>query len=140
MNRIIISYKKSSACFKWTYRHFGNDYRVVALSNLYLTVRGIIMQSLTSIGQFKQRKSYFENCVWNGWRISCWLPALSKTLTRISCLKSSEIIIINSLGTITKKFGYHYNYRGWVLLELYKFGYYYNYILANSRMILERHL
>ena len=30
----------------------GNDYRVAALSKLYLTVIGINMQSLKSIGQF----------------------------------------------------------------------------------------
>ncbi len=30
----------------------GNDYRVAALSKSYLTVKGISMQSLKSIGQF----------------------------------------------------------------------------------------
>ena len=37
---------------KWTYGLFGNDYRVAMLSKSYLTGKGIIMQSLKSIGQF----------------------------------------------------------------------------------------
>ncbi len=47
-----MSYKKSyqsvknSTCFKWTYGHFGNYYRVV---KLYLTGIEIPMQSLKSI-------------------------------------------------------------------------------------------
>ena len=41
---------KKSACFKWTYRLSGNDYRVATISKLYLTVIGI-MQSLKSRGQ-----------------------------------------------------------------------------------------
>ena len=58
MNRIILTYKnllpnsKKSACIKWTYGLSGNDYSVAALSKSYLTVIGIIMQSLKSIGQF----------------------------------------------------------------------------------------
>ena len=38
--------------FKWTYRFFGHNYWVAALSTLYLTVLGIIIPSLKSIGQF----------------------------------------------------------------------------------------
>ncbi len=33
-------------------RNSGNDYIIAALSSPYLTVKGIIMQSLKSIGQF----------------------------------------------------------------------------------------
>ena len=43
---------KKSTCLKWTYGHFGDDYRVAMLSKSYLTTTGIIMQSLKSIGQF----------------------------------------------------------------------------------------
>ncbi len=39
-------------CFKQTYELSGNDYRVAALLKSYLTDKGIIMQSLKSIGQF----------------------------------------------------------------------------------------
>ena len=38
--------------FKLTYGLFGHNYRVAALSTLYLTVLGIIIPSLKSIGQF----------------------------------------------------------------------------------------
>ena len=38
-----------SACFKRTCGLFGNDYRVAALSLLYLTVIRISMQNLKSI-------------------------------------------------------------------------------------------
>ncbi len=37
--------------FKWTCGLFGHNYRVAALSTLYLTVSGIIIPSLKSIGQ-----------------------------------------------------------------------------------------
>ena len=37
------------ASFKWKYRLSGNDYKVAAVSKSYLTVLGIIMQSLKSI-------------------------------------------------------------------------------------------
>ncbi len=43
---------KKTACFKWAVGLFHNDYRVAALSKAYLTVIGIIMQSLKLIGQF----------------------------------------------------------------------------------------
>ena len=38
--------------FKWTYGLFGHNYRVAALSTLYLNVLGIIIPSLKSIKQF----------------------------------------------------------------------------------------
>ena len=38
--------------FKWTFGLFGQNYRVATLSKMYLTVLGIIIQSLKSIGQF----------------------------------------------------------------------------------------
>ena len=37
---------------KWTYGHFGHNYRVAALSTLYITVLVFIITSLKSIGQF----------------------------------------------------------------------------------------
>ncbi len=37
--------------FKYTYGLFGHNYRVAALSTLYLTVLGIIIPSLKQIGQ-----------------------------------------------------------------------------------------
>ena len=43
---------KKSTCLKWTYGHFGNDYRVATLSKSYLTTKGITMQNLKSKGQF----------------------------------------------------------------------------------------
>ena len=43
---------KNSTWFKWTYGQYGNDYRVATLYEFYLTIIGIIMQSLKSIGQF----------------------------------------------------------------------------------------
>ena len=52
INRIITSHKnllfktKKSACFKWTYVHSDNGYRVTTLSKSYLTVIEIITQSL----------------------------------------------------------------------------------------------
>ena len=42
---------EKSACFKWLYGLLGNNYRVATLPKSYLTVVGIIMQSLNSIGQ-----------------------------------------------------------------------------------------
>ncbi len=38
--------------FKWMYGLFGHNYRVASLSTLYLTVLGITIPSLKSIGQF----------------------------------------------------------------------------------------
>ena len=38
--------------FQWTYGLFGYNYRVTTLSRLYLTVSGVIILSLKSIGQF----------------------------------------------------------------------------------------
>ena len=38
--------------FKWTYWLFGHNYRVAALSTFYLTVIGIIIPRLKSVGQF----------------------------------------------------------------------------------------
>ena len=38
--------------FKWTYELYGHNYRVAALSTLYLTVLGIIISNLKSLGQF----------------------------------------------------------------------------------------
>ncbi len=38
--------------FKWTYGFCDHNYRVAALSTLYLTVLGIITPSLNSIGKF----------------------------------------------------------------------------------------
>ncbi len=43
---------KIKTCLEWTYEHFGHNYRVAALSTLYLTVLEIIIPSLKSIGQF----------------------------------------------------------------------------------------
>ncbi len=43
---------KKSTCWKLTYGHSGEDYRVATLSKLYLTTTGITMQNLKSIGQF----------------------------------------------------------------------------------------
>ena len=43
---------KKSTCLIWTYGHFDNNYRVATLSTLSLTVSGIIIPSLKSIGQF----------------------------------------------------------------------------------------
>ncbi len=40
--------------FKWTYELFGHTYRVAALSTLYLTLLGIIIPSLKSLGQHVQ--------------------------------------------------------------------------------------
>ena len=58
-NRIIRSHTnlllkmfKKSTFLKWTYGHSDNDYRVATLSNSYLTIIGITMQNLKSIGQF----------------------------------------------------------------------------------------
>ena len=51
-NNNYIIQKFKSACFKWTYGLYGNGYRVDTLSNSYLTVIGIVMQSLKSIVQF----------------------------------------------------------------------------------------
>ena len=58
INRMIRSHKnlllkkvKKSTCLKWTYGHFGNDYRVATLSKSYLTTKGITMQSLKSISR-----------------------------------------------------------------------------------------
>ncbi len=42
---------QKSRCLKWTYGIFGHNYRVGALSTLYLTVLEIIIKSLKSIGQ-----------------------------------------------------------------------------------------
>ena len=59
MNQIIFTYLifvkkvKNQHVFNWTYGHSGNDYKVAALSKLYLTVIGIIIQNLKSIGQFE---------------------------------------------------------------------------------------
>ncbi len=56
VNRIIVSYKKllskSWKSFKWTCRLSDNDYRVATLSNWYLIVIEISMQSFKSIGKF----------------------------------------------------------------------------------------
>ena len=38
--------------FKWTYGLFDNNFRVAALSTLYLTALGFIILSLKSLGQF----------------------------------------------------------------------------------------
>ena len=38
--------------YKWTYGLFDHNYRVAALSTLYLNVLVIIIPSLKSIGQF----------------------------------------------------------------------------------------
>ena len=43
---------KQSTYLKWTYGYSGNDYRVAKFSKTYLTIMGITMQSLKSIGQF----------------------------------------------------------------------------------------
>ena len=50
--KICCSKSKKSTCLKRTYGHFGNDYRVATLSKSYLTIKGITMQNLKSIGQF----------------------------------------------------------------------------------------
>ena len=48
-----INVVRKTACLKWTfYVHFSNDYRVGTLSKSYLTVTGIIMQSLKLAEQF----------------------------------------------------------------------------------------
>ena len=58
MNSIIISYKKVAVKklkiqhILNTHRLSGNDYRVATFPKSYLTVKGIIMQILKSIGQF----------------------------------------------------------------------------------------
>ena len=51
-------YKKKwkLACFKWPYGIFGNDYRVATLSVSYLSVKGIIIQSLKSIEHSRGRR------------------------------------------------------------------------------------
>ena len=63
MNRIIISYKmllskkvKKQHVFKW---RSSNYYRVATLFNLYLTVKGIIMQRLKLIGQLTIRANRY---------------------------------------------------------------------------------
>ena len=38
-------------CFKWDYRPFGQMYTIVTLSTLNLTVSGILILSLKSLGQ-----------------------------------------------------------------------------------------
>ena len=43
---------KKSVCFKLVHGLSGNEYRVAMLSNLHLTITGIIIQCLKSIGQF----------------------------------------------------------------------------------------
>ncbi len=56
MNRIISTYNFFGQNSKKNQHVLNglsvNDYRVAALSKSYLTVTGIIMQSLKSIGQF----------------------------------------------------------------------------------------
>ena len=44
--------KKLKIGFKWSYRLSGKGYRVDTLLNSFLTIIGIIMQSLKSIVQF----------------------------------------------------------------------------------------
>ena len=48
----LLSKKLKFICFKRTYGHSVDDYRVATLHKSYLAVIGIIMQSLKSIGQF----------------------------------------------------------------------------------------
>ena len=48
----MLSKKIKYECFKCTFRLSVIDYRVATLSNSYLTVIGIIMWGLESIGQF----------------------------------------------------------------------------------------
>ncbi len=38
--------------FKWTYGLLGHNYRVAAVSTLYLPILGVTIPSLKSIGQF----------------------------------------------------------------------------------------
>ena len=45
-------YVKMSKSLKWTYGPVGHNYQVDTLSTLYLTVLGIFIPSLKSIGQF----------------------------------------------------------------------------------------
>ena len=45
----MLSKKSKSACFKWTYGHIGNDYRVYKLSKSYLIIIGIIMQNFIDV-------------------------------------------------------------------------------------------
>ena len=53
IQKLVVKKSKKSACFEWTYRLSGNDYRVDTLYKLYLTVTGINIQCLKPIGQFK---------------------------------------------------------------------------------------
>ncbi len=46
--KIYVKKVKKSTCLKWAYRHSCNDYRVATFSKLYLTTKGITMQSLKS--------------------------------------------------------------------------------------------
>ena len=41
---------KKSTCFRGTYQHSSNNYRVVKLSKSYLNTKGIPISSLKSIG------------------------------------------------------------------------------------------
>ena len=47
----VVKKVEKSAYLKLTYRLSGNDYRVTTISNSYLTVLGIIIQSLKSFEQ-----------------------------------------------------------------------------------------
>ena len=49
---IVKNQLKVKTCFKLAYRLSGTDYRIATLSKSYLTVTGITIQSLKSIGQF----------------------------------------------------------------------------------------
>ena len=52
MSKLINKKSQKDLCLKWTYRLFGNDYRVVLIFKRYPTAKGIIPESLNSIGQF----------------------------------------------------------------------------------------
>ncbi len=49
---MIVKNVKQWVCLKWTLGHFGHNYMFAALSTFYLTVSGITILSLKSIGQF----------------------------------------------------------------------------------------
>ena len=43
---------KKKLCLKWTYRLFGNDFRVASLFTRYFTTKGVIPESFKTIDQF----------------------------------------------------------------------------------------
>ena len=61
---------------KWTHRRYGKDYTVATLSKLYLTVTGIIMQSLKTILQVLSKWAIAKSNSWD-WFLSIFLPTPS---------------------------------------------------------------